>query len=225
MRFAHSVPPCQRCPPQPAAQLYVRLPCADAIQPLQSNATDPVSFAHCRTQFSYPCHPLPHYVEPMCSSAVRVVALSASAAPVHQHCCTHALVACCLAMKLIFQRVEHVALVLPSGQEQLSLGFSALVLQPALGKSRLRKGSGSAVARSAAASARAATQGNVGHLWSGQRRRGRVAPQATHGQFQPNPPLELTFYGVPPCPGGNALRAFCATMPTLPAVARSSALR
>ena len=41
----------------------------------------------------------------------------------------------------------------------------------------------------------------------------------------PNPALELTCYGGQPCPGGNALRAFCATMPTLPAVARSSALR
>ena len=41
----------------------------------------------------------------------------------------------------------------------------------------------------------------------------------------PNPALELTCHGVQPCPGGNALRAFCATMPTLPAVARSSALR
>ena len=41
----------------------------------------------------------------------------------------------------------------------------------------------------------------------------------------PNPALELTGYGVQPWPGGNALRAFCATMPMLPAVARSSALR
>ena len=41
----------------------------------------------------------------------------------------------------------------------------------------------------------------------------------------PNPALELTCYGRQPCPGGNALRAFCATMPMPPAVARSSALR
>ena len=44
-------------------------------------------------------------------------------------------------------------------------------------------------------------------------------------RMPPNPALELTCYGRQPCPGGNALRAFCATMPTLPAAARSSALR
>lgn len=34
MRFAHFVPPCQRCPPQPAAQLYVRPLSTPQLQPL-----------------------------------------------------------------------------------------------------------------------------------------------------------------------------------------------